>query len=157
MTASIASNSNGATINLSPTNGTLTVNGSIVANNLSDVAYSGDYNDLINVPSSSGGTITDFWSDDDGNWYRKYSNGTIEQGGVFHKSESLRDCTVSFNTSFSSSSFAFVATSSRFANGDMAIVTYHIGEKTNSQIQIRVGNVNGISSTGYVDWFAVGR
>lgn len=46
---------------------------------LATVATSGDYNDLINKPSSSGLTVV-AESYSANSWYRKYSDGWIEQG-----------------------------------------------------------------------------
>lgn len=70
MTITIANNN----INSS---GTLTLNSKA----LSDVAFSGDYNDLINAPSIESGQLVSKWDDGAGGWYRKYSDDWIEQGG----------------------------------------------------------------------------
>lgn len=56
--------------------------------NLSDVAFSGSYNDLTDKPNiGSGGMLATRWEDDN-NWYRTYDDGFIEQGGQLGSSDS---------------------------------------------------------------------
>ena len=56
----------------------------------SEVAFSGDYEDLKNKPNvSSGGTLIDSWHDDNGNWCRQYDDGWIEQGGLVANGSSV--------------------------------------------------------------------
>lgn len=51
------------------------------------VATSGNYNDLVNkpmIPSSPNAYITETWKSSNGtSWYRKWSDGWIEQGGEY--------------------------------------------------------------------------
>ena len=48
-------------------------------------------------------TIVASWNDDAGNWYRKYNDGWIEQGGIFPTSGG--SATVSLNTPFSDTNY----------------------------------------------------
>ena len=64
------------------------------------VATSGDYNDLANKPSMPAtpkAYITETWKDGS-NWYRKWSDGLIEQGGAAWTTRAVR--TISFHTPF---------------------------------------------------------
>lgn len=68
------------------------------------VATSGDYNDLRNKPSmpvTPQAYITETWRDGS-NWYRKWSDGFIEQGGTHY--DYSHDIT--FNTPFSNTNYA---------------------------------------------------
>lgn len=80
MSVSINSSTSGGDVIFEGGANTLTVHGNINATNLADVAYSGDYNDLLNRPSNSSGSIIES-SSDGKQWYKKYSDGWIEQGG----------------------------------------------------------------------------
>lgn len=54
-----------------------------LTNQLAKVATSGSYNDLLNkpnIPANQSGYITQTWRSGN-NWYRKWSDGWIEQGG----------------------------------------------------------------------------
>lgn len=54
-----------------------------LTNQLATVATSGSYNDLSNkpnIPANQSGYITQTWRSGN-NWYRKWSDGWIEQGG----------------------------------------------------------------------------
>ena len=57
------------------------------------VATSGDYNDLRNkpsLPSTPSAYITETWKSNNGtSWYRKWSDGWIEQGGTYYTDDSL--------------------------------------------------------------------
>ena len=70
------------------------------------VATSGDYNDLRNKPSmpaTPNAYITETWKDGS-NWYRKWSDGLIEQGGAFWADSSYP--TMTFNTPFSNTDYS---------------------------------------------------
>ena len=70
------------------------------------VATSGDYNDLRNKPSmpaTPNAYITETWRDGS-QWYRKWSDGFIEQGGVIYTRQSVADIT--FYKPFSGSSYS---------------------------------------------------
>nr|DAR03973.1 MAG TPA: tail repeat-like protein [Caudoviricetes sp.] len=70
------------------------------------VATSGDYNDLANKPSMPAtpkAYITETWKDGS-NWYRKWSDGLIEQGGAFLAGSTYP--TMTFNTPFSNTDYS---------------------------------------------------
>lgn len=70
------------------------------------VATSGDYNDLANKPSmpvTPQAYITETWKNGS-NWYRKWSDGLIEQGGTFWSDLSYP--TMTFNTPFSNTDYS---------------------------------------------------
>lgn len=70
------------------------------------VATSGDYNDLRNKPSmpaTPNAYITETWRDG-AQWYRKWSDGLIEQGGKFWTNSAYP--TMTFNTPFSNTNYS---------------------------------------------------
>lgn len=75
------------------------------------VAASGDYNDLRNkpsLPSTPSAYVTKTWKSTDGSSsYRKWSDGFIEQWGLFNGS--YAGGTVTFPTQFSNINYIFVA------------------------------------------------
>ena len=102
------------TITFPDTSGTI-----IVSSQLANVAMSGSYNDLSNkpslhkvatsgsytdlsnkpsIPSTPNGYVTNSWRSG-ANWYRVWSNGWIEQGGVASFSNT-QSGTVKFNRTF---------------------------------------------------------
>lgn len=92
-----------ATNNISSSTGTVTINGDIAANNLANVAFSGDYNDLINRPNGTGTNIVDSGTLDDGTFWRVYDDGYIEQGGPVPYGSNT-NVTVTFPAEFTDSS-----------------------------------------------------
>ena len=110
------------------------VNGN-VALGLHAVATSGNYNDLTNkpmIPSTPNAYVTATWKSGS-NWYRKWSDGFIEQSGAFSASyEKL----VSLHTSFSTTTYdVFVNTSS---NNDHWLKTVY--ERNTSTFRTRLGD-----------------
>ena len=70
------------------------------------VATSGNYNDLANkpsIPATPKAYITETWRSGS-EWYRKWSNGLIEQGGVIYTRSDSADIT--FHKPFSGSSYS---------------------------------------------------
>lgn len=59
----------------------------------------------MNEKINSVGGVVDSWSDGNGNWWRKYADGFIEQGG-FVPTEV--QATISFNTAFTSTNYSFL-------------------------------------------------
>lgn len=106
--------SSNQTITLPDTSGTIIVSSQLASvalsgsyNDLSNkpslhkVATSGSYNDLSNkpnIPSTPNGYVTNSWRSG-ANWYRVWSNGWIEQGGVASFSNA-QSGTVKFNKTF---------------------------------------------------------
>lgn len=72
--------------------------------NLAAVATSGNYNDLSNKPSlpaTPEAYVIDSWTEG-ANWWRKWSNGFIEQGGCVENIQGNQGATVSFHIKFTS-------------------------------------------------------
>lgn len=148
MSISISSN------NIASTTGTVTIAGNISANNLADVAFSGDYEDLVNKPTiGSGGTIVDSWHNSDKTqWYRKYDDGFIEQGGICIERQATK--IINFSANFTTSNYIIVANSHDYSN-DVRVVT--IAAKTRTSVTLYVINGNeDVSSNDPFDWYACG-
>lgn len=71
---------------------------------LATVATSGSYNDLTNKPSGTVSLVSSYSSGT--TWYRKYSDGWIEQGGYFYNSS--RSTVHTFSLAFSSTNISLV-------------------------------------------------
>ena len=145
MTITIANNN----INSS---GTLTVNNRA----LSNVAFTGDYDDLTNKPNiGSGGLLVDSWNDDDGNWYRKYDDGFIEQGGVTSGGKLPTITTITLHRSFSSVNYTIAfcpygaPVTGGYNNG------LQEGSKTTSRFSI-VGHDAANKTINNFSWYAAG-
>lgn len=74
------------------------------------------------------GGVVDSWSDGQGNFWRKYADGWIEQGGIIVGQSESKIEAVTFHTSFSNTSYSFflskqiTSTATQFsarATGDM--------------------------------------
>lgn len=86
------------------------------------VATSGDYNDLMNKPSmptTPNAYVTDIWKSGY-NWYRKWSDGFIEQGGK--TTESLSRHTVTLQTPYTSTNYTVVVSPSYIGSTDIPII-----------------------------------
>lgn len=71
----------------------------------------------LNQKISSVGGVIDSWSDGNGNWWRKYADGWIEQGGVLAAStQHHSDREITFPLSFSSTSYVLLIEASWNAN-----------------------------------------
>lgn len=85
--------------------GELTINN----NSLATVAFSGDYNDLTNRPTTgSGSTVVERWSQGT-EWYRVYDDGWIEQGGNVPDGSGITLYTKTFAKPFSDTNYTIVA------------------------------------------------
>ncbi len=97
----------------------------VTANQLATVATSGSYSDLSNKPTipTSGSVVTIVSSSYDsttGSWYRKWSDGYIEQGGIVVVSTA----TVTLPIAFSDANYTIAGTTGKtsdFSNGDVKI------------------------------------
>lgn len=127
------------------------------------VATSGDYNDLRNKPSMPAtprAYITETWKEGS-NWYRKWSDGLIEQGGVLWLDASYQ--TMTFNTRFSNTDYSISGWFGPDPWGDNYPVMLVVGyERRPESIQVYVGydredNHTGVFPRGTtVYWSAVG-
>lgn len=140
MSISIANNG------ISSSTGTVIINGDIAADNLADVAFSGEYSDLKNVPS--GGQLVASWSDKSGSWYRKYDDGWIEQGGRIPTSGA--PISLTFHIPFSTTLYGIGGFAERDTNfnNDFAVMTYN---RTANGVTIESDN-----ETQHINWLAYG-
>ena len=120
------------------------------------VATSGNYNDLANKPSMPAtpkAYITETWKDGS-NWYRKWSDGLIEQGGAFLAKSTYS--TMTFNTPFSNTDYSISGWY------DYSVVLVRSYERKPESFTFSVPsdrgvNLTGVSSRGStVYWSAVG-
>ena len=116
--------------------------------NFATVATTGSYNDLKNkpsIPASPDAYITSSWKSGQ-SWYRKWSNGMIEQGGYRSTTPSANAITINFNTNFTSSNVGvFITPKSSTSSGYQIAVT----EVSNS-------NFKAISFFSAFFWYACG-
>lgn len=98
--------------------------------------------------------ITNTWkSSDNRSWYRKYSDGWIEQGGekFFGSGAVSRTVTTSLNTNFASTSYTVISQATQTANVEYQNATEVISRsKSNFVIQL------GYGEAGSVMWYACG-
>ena len=117
---------------------------------LAKVATSGSYNDLSNkpsIPSTPQGYITQTWRSGN-NWYRVYSDGWIEQGGVITGHNVSGD--YSINKAYTSASSWWLQCTSqgpKVGGDDYSLVVHAI---STSKFQKR-----GENATGFM-WYAYG-
>lgn len=128
--------------------------GSISLIPLHKSAFSGKASDMdtsVESGKNGGAIVVESWrSEDNTSWYRRWSDGWIEQGGVFAQSSSgYHAVTITFTIPYSNTKYAFVSQASwNSANGQGNWVT----AKTSSTLTIQ--NVSL-----YVDcssWYACG-
>lgn len=134
-----------------------------VALGLHAVATSGDYNDLANKPSMPAtpkAYITETWRSGS-NWYRKWSDGLIEQGGTLGSGSPYP--TMTFNTPFSNTDYSISGWFGPDPWGNAYPVMLVVGYKRKPEsFKLFVGydrddNHTGVFSKGTtVYWSAVG-
>lgn len=127
------------------------------------VATSGDYNDLRNKPSMPAtpkAYITETWKSGS-NWYRKWSDGLIEQGGEFMTD--LPTSTMTFNTPFSNTTYSISGWFGPDPDSKYYTVMLVVGYRRKPEsFEFHVGYVDGEGRIGTifkkakVYWSAVG-
>lgn len=157
MTISVNSSSNGGLITFNSSNNTLTIDGNVIADNLSSVAYTGDYRDLINAPSSQTQTVTDqFCANDGTSWYRIWGDGVKECGGKY-------DCggvtdyfnyTVTFPVNYTTEP-SIVVSALRGEDIDISFAA-NVGSFSATSATIHMWRA-GSGGGRFVTWYAVGR
>lgn len=125
------------------------------------VATSGDYNDLRNKPSmpaTPNAYITETWRDG-AQWYRKWSNGLIEQGGAHYG----YDHNITFNTPFSGTEYAISGWVGETSNGKTyPVMTVVVLTRNAASFNCRIGYTRKDNYTTTVEerstiyWSAVG-
>lgn len=143
-----------ATDTIRSSTGTVNIDGNIAADNLSDVAFSGDYNDLINTPSANHGTVVDSWHSGV-NWWREWSDGFIEQGGISTQSASADECKVTFHKSFSTSNlYVLITDNSGKYTGNGAPCWHQVWDVSRTSFTRK--GYNSVNLAAKVGWTAFG-
>lgn len=86
-------------------------------------------------------------------WYRKYSDGFIEQGGNF--SNSARGTTITFPLAFTSTNYQALACINHANNGWTATTTACVRARTTSNMVVQI-YYNSSNTTGLNSWYACG-
>ena len=125
------------------------------------VATSGDYNDLRNKPSmpaTPNAYIIETWREGS-NWYRKWSDGLIEQGGEHYDYSH----NVTFNTPFSGTAYAISGWIGRTSsNRSYPVMTAVVDERNSASFSCTIGYTRSDNHTATVEeratiyWSAVG-
>lgn len=125
--------------NITPTSG------GNVSLGLHAVATSGDYNDLRNkpsLPSTPSAYITETWKSTDGtSWYRKWSDGWIEQGGSY-KTDSIYWASITLTVPMKTTHYHCDATSN-FTDENKQNSFMYIIDKTTSRFTLGALTLNG--------------
>lgn len=139
MTISLNNSTSGGSITFSSANNnTLTIDGNIVADNLSRVAHSGSYNDLTDKPAVNQGTITQFWtSDDNTESYRVWSNG-FKEVWIKHLTNITFNQVVTFTLPI------------EFDTTNYIVVALSAGSHKWSWLKCRTDTGNGFSTSSFV-------
>lgn len=130
--------------------GTLTLNNRA----LSDVAFTGSYDDLIDKPNTgSGGQLIESYYNN-GEWYRVYDDGWIEQGG-YRDIRANAIVTVTLHKQFSDTSYSahFTQIGTTWINGGGV----QVNNKTTSTFGIRVETIGNDASAPTMNWIAYGK
>ena len=124
------------------------------------VATSGDYNDLRNKPSmpaTPNAYITETYRDGS-QWYRKWSDGLIEQGGVHYD----YDHDITFPTPFSGTNYAISGWVGRTDRHIYPVMTVVVYERTTASFSCEIGYTRDDNHTftyeerSTIYWSAVG-
>lgn len=102
------------------------------------------------LTEETGAVVIETWQDGT-SWYRKWSDGWIEQGGVGPTFGVASSCTVTLNVPFTTTSYTFQGTLS--ASGGISHNGLNIEAKTTSTIRLYSDNRTGGVS---VEWYACG-
>lgn len=91
-------------------------------------------------------------SSDGTSWYRKWSDGWIEQGGITQSAHGATSRTIELRTPFSSSNYVVVVQSYTGGSYDSQYNNYHVEEKSLSSFSTRAGCGEAIAAL----WYACG-
>lgn len=104
----------------------------------------------LNQRISSVGGVVDKWSDGNGNWWRRYADGFILQGGVKPKGSSSG--TITLNIAFMTVNYTVLATDVEDSSPDTGGVDMVVMLSNRTPTSFRYS----IDSVRYVSWFACG-
>lgn len=99
--------------------------------------------------------LVSIWSNGS-SWYRKYSDGWIEQGGYVsnsNSSDSLQTVSVSFHVSFSGTDYVFIRSTMYGAESTNNIAVTGYKSKSASGVSV---NVRSSTYVKGFDWYACG-
>lgn len=91
-------------------------------------------------------------SSDGNSWYRKWSDGFIEQGGITQSARGSTSRTINLRTPFSSSNYVVVVQSYTGGSSDIQYNNFHVVEKSLSSFSTRTGCNDDIAGL----WYACG-
>lgn len=91
-------------------------------------------------------------SSDGNSWYRKWSDGFIEQGGITQSASGSTRRTINLRTPFSSSNYVVVVQSYIGGSSDMQYNNFHVVEKSLSSFSTKTGCREDIAGL----WYACG-
>lgn len=116
---------------------------------LATVATTGSYNDLSNkptIPPTPKSYITTNWRSG-GNWYRKWSDGFIEQGG--YASSTTQEVSITLNVAFSNTNYTVVAAST--VGGSQYNYNPNVGDRTTTSFRYNtmIGKASGVLWIAY--------
>ncbi len=109
--------------------------------------------DHLNSKINAVGGVVDSWSDGKGNWWRKYSDGCIEQGGV-DTATATGERKVSFHKAFSSSNVCVLMTDNGEYGGASSVVWCQAWNVTNTSFTRNGYFSDNLGSR--VSWYACG-
>lgn len=114
---------------------------------------------LICLENLRGGVVVETWNEGD-SWYRKWSDGWVEQGGIYSfgatQSGSQVDITITFPVNFLDTTYV---TSIIFGSNDTeynAIYCFGCRHKTTSTISIDGIGLNNGQTVSRLEWTACG-
>ena len=111
-----------------------------------------DGSSQFNVNGQRTVTITTYYRSG-ASWYRKYSDGFIEQGGNF--TNSARGTTITFPLAFTSTNYQALACINHADNGWTATTTACVRARTTSNMVVQI-YYNSSNTAGLNSWYACG-
>lgn len=102
--------------------------------------------------------LTASWADGAGNWYRKYSDGWIEQGGRYSSLVARGQSTITLHTAFTSSNYTVSLTGTNCLGSHHLYDTNSLGvvSQTSTSMTIEQYNNDTDSYWGTAIWYACG-
>ena len=100
------------------------------------------------------GGVVDKWSDGQGNFWRKYADGWIEQGGIIVDQSESKIETLTFHTSFSNTSYSLFL-SKQISSTDTSFSARAIGDMYSDK-QVSSVKIFHWGLATNLTWFACG-
>lgn len=114
-------------------------------------------NNRFKVPQNTSRVLVESWKDENGNWYNLYSDGWVEQGGIFKSINS--EITVNLNSAFLDNKYSLVCSCNN-ASAGAHILDANIYNKEATYFKcfpvFYTGSVFGGSDTDSYTWVAKG-